>query len=33
MARRLEVRSANYLATFLACRLIPFGKFPGVRPI
>ena len=27
MARRLEVRSANYLAAFLACRLIPLGNF------
>ena len=26
-------RSANYLAAFLACRLIPLDKQPGVRPI
>ena len=34
MAKRLcQKRSANYLAAFLACRLIPLEKQPGVRPI
>ena len=34
LAKRLcqEIR-ANYLAAFLACRLIPIDKQPGVRPI
>ena len=34
MAKRLcQERSANYLATFLACRLISLDKQPDVRPI
>ena len=34
MAKRLcQERSANYFAVFLACRLIPLDKQPGVRPI
>ena len=34
MAKRLcQERSANYLATFLACRLIPLHKQPYVTPI
>ena len=34
MAKRLcQGRSANYLAAFLACKLIPLDKQPGVRPI
>ena len=34
MAKRLcQERSANYLANFLACRLIPLEKQLGVRPI
>ena len=34
MAKRLpSERSANYLAVFLACRLIPFDKQLGVMPI
>ena len=34
MAKRLcQERSANYLANFLACRLIPLDKQLGVRPI
>ena len=33
MARRIcQERSVNYLATFLACRLIPLDKQPGVEP-
>ena len=28
-----QERSANFLAAFLACRLIPLDKQPGVRPI
>ena len=31
--RLCQERSANYLAAFLACRLIPLDKQPGVRPI
>ena len=26
-------RNANYLATFLTCKLIPLDKQPGVRPV
>lgn len=34
IAERLcQERSANYLAIFLACRLIPLDKQPGVKPI
>ena len=33
MAKRLCVkRSANYVAIFLVCRLIPLAKQPGVKP-
>ena len=31
--RQCQERSTNYLAAFLACRLIPLDKQPGVRPI
>ena len=31
--RVCQERSANYLAIFQACRLIPLDKQPGVRPI
>ena len=31
--RQCQERSANYLAAFLACILIPLDKQPGVRPI
>ena len=30
---RCQERSANYLDAFLACRLIPLDKQPGVRSI
>ena len=34
MTKRLcRERCANYLAAFLACRLIPLDKQPGVKPI